>query len=193
MTKLITAILSSSLKDSGVRTLPLMAAAGLAAVVAAPQSADAAGWTYNFTFANSLPVVLTLDTTSNPLVAGTVYDISSISGTIGGTPIAGISTYMGASNKFQYDPNSIFADDGGISFEDSDGANWNIYNLLGGFGTATDFVTDGSFNPNAGSINVAGPVAPSAPTSAPGPLPLFGASVAFGMSRQLRRRVKAAS
>ncbi len=33
-------------------------------------------------------------------------------------------------------------------------------------------------------------IAPTAPAPVPGPLPLFGAAAAFGMSRRLRRRIK---
>jgi hypothetical protein len=170
-----------------------MAAAGLAAVVAAPRAADAASWTYNFNFSNSLPVALTLEATADPLVPGTVYTVSSLSGTIGGVAITDLDGYMGASQQFKFDPDWIYSDSDGISFADSSGAKWNIFNQLTGFDKVSNYVTDGAFDPNSGSIVAPGTQAPPSPATAPGPLPLFGASVAFGMSRQLRRRVKAAS
>jgi hypothetical protein len=189
MSKLLSTVLAGSLKASSVRSLSLMAAAGLAAVVAAPRQAEAASFTYNFLFSNSLPVSLTLSATDDPLVPGSVYDISSLSGTIGGVAITGLDPYLGASQKFKFETDWIYSDSDGISFVDSSGAKWNMYNQIAGFGKISNYVTDGSFNPATGSIVAPGPSL----ASAPGPLPLFGASVAFGMSRQLRRRVKAAS
>ena len=193
MTNVVTRILASSLKGASPRSFSLMAAAGLAASVAAPRAAEAATWTYNFDFANSLPVVLNLDAAATPLVPGTVYSVSSLSGTIGGVAITGLDSYQGASQQFKFDPNWIYSDLDGISFVDSSGAKWNIFNQLTGFDKVSNYVTDGPFNPSSGSIVAPGTPAPPSPATAPGPLPLFGASVAFGMSRQLRRRVKAAS
>jgi len=190
MSKLFSTVLAGSLKASSVRSLSLMAAAGLAAVVAAPRQAEAASFTYNFLFSNSLPVSLTLSATADPLVPGSVYDISSLSGTIGGVAITGLDPYLGASQKFKFETDWIYSDSDGISFVDSSGAKWNMYNQVAGFEKVSNYVTDGPFNPSSGSIVAPGTPAPS---PAPGPLPIFGASVAFGMSRQLRRRVKAAS
>jgi len=193
MSKLLSTVLAGSLKASSVRSLSLMAAAGLAAVVAAPRQAEAASFTYNFLFSNSLPVSLTLSATDDPLVPGSVYDISSLSGTIGGVAITGLDPYLGASQKFKFETDWIYSDSDGISFVDSSGAKWNMYNQIAGFEKISNYVTDGSFAPATGSIIAPGTPAPPSPATAPGPLPLFGASVAFGMSRQLRRRVKAAS
>jgi hypothetical protein len=185
--------LHTSLKALEARSISLMAAAGFFAVVSSPPSADAASFTYNFKFSNALPVTLTLDTSSSPLTPGTIYDITGVSGSIDGVAISGLDSYLGASQKFKFDPDWILTDSDGISFVDAGGVKWNIFNQLVGFDKASNYVTSGSFLPDTGSINEAGTQAPSAPPSAPGPLPLFGASVAFGMSRQLRRRVKAAS
>jgi hypothetical protein len=193
MSKLFSTVLAGSLKSSSVRSLSLMAAAGLAAVVAAPRQAEAASFTYNFLFSNSLPVSLTLSATADPLVSGSVYDISSLSGTIGGVAITGLDPYQGASQKFKFETDWIYSDSDGISFVDSSGAKWNMYNQIAGFEKVSNYVTDGPFYPASGSIVVPGTPAPPTPPTAPGPLPIFGASVAFGMSRQLRRRVKAAS
>jgi len=193
MSKLFSTVLAGSLKASSVRSLSLMAAAGLAAVVAAPRQAEAASFTYNFLFSNSLPVSLTLSATADPLVPGSVYDISSLSGTIGGVAITGLDPYLGASQKFKFETDWIYSDSDGISFVDSSGAKWNMYNQIAGFEKVSNYVTDGPFDPTTGSIVAPGTQAPPTPPTAPGPLPIFGASVAFGMSRQLRRRVKAAS
>jgi len=118
--------------------------------------------TYNFNLSNSLPVTLTLQTSATLLVAGTQYTITGVTGTVNGVAITGLNPYLSASQTFTYDPNWIYTDSNGISFADSSGANWNIFNQLSGYDKVSNYVTDGSFLPNSGSINVAGTGAPTA-------------------------------
>jgi len=173
--------------------------AGIAAVVAAPLAADAGTLTWNFTYANSLSATVTVEADPpNPLVLGTVYNITSISGTIGGYTITGLSSFNSATNAFKYDPSGIFTDSDGVSFLTNEPlqpgpgfVSWNLYNSLGTspgiYGIADTYeTTSPSTNPLTGAIIEPGPPAP-----APGPLPIFGASAAFGVSRRLRRRLLA--
>ena len=181
--------------------LPVMAAAGLAVAVSAPKIAGAATLNWAFTFSNGLPANVTVTANGlNPLTPGTPYSIQSITGTIGGfnisptTPIA----YNGASNLIQIsDPyNStipFWTNSDGFSFSTTESpiSSWNIYSsVASGFAVADLYDTDSVSDPaGSGTIIVAGPPAPPAPTSVPGPLPIFGACAAFGFSRRLRRRV----
>ncbi len=54
--------------------------------------------------------------------------------------------------------------------------------------TWADNIDNGTFNPSISFVVEANDV-----TSAPGPLPIFGAAAAFGFSRQLRKRIKGSS
>jgi len=178
--------------------LPVMAAAGLAVAVTAPKAADAATLTWTFSFSNGQSATVNVTANgANPLTPGIPYAITGITGTIGGfiisptTPIA----YNGASNLIQisnpFDSTIPFwTDSDGFSFSinESPTSSWNIYSsAASGFAAPDLYATDSVSDPaGSGTIIVAGP---SAPIPVPGPLPIFGACAAFGISRRLRRRV----
>jgi hypothetical protein len=178
--------------------LPVMATAGLAVAVTAPKAADAETLSWTFSFSNGQSAIVNVTANgANPLVLGNSYSIDTITGTIGGfnisptTPIA----YNGASNLIQisnpYDSTIPFwTDSDGFSFSttESPTSSWNIYSsAASGFAIPDLYATDSASDPaGSGTIIVAGP---PAPIPAPGPLPIFGACAAFGISRRLRRRV----
>lgn len=187
--------------------LSMLLATGLAAIAsAAPPAAEAGSLNWKFKYSNQLEADVTVQANGiNPLIPGNTYSITSISGTIGavagvcGTgcfPITGLSNFYGETNTFQYnptlnpnDPNAFFTDLAGIGFTTSETANWSLYWSLAfpDFGPADSYFTDSATTtPQDGSIIGAGP---QAPVPTPGPVPIFGASAAFGMSRRLRRRV----
>jgi hypothetical protein len=199
MAKSTTSILTASSRKLWSSPLSVMAAAGLAVLVAAPKAAEAASATWTFEYLNNLTASITVEAAESTLVPGTPYSVTAISGSIGAATITGLTPFAGST--FWYNPDSaqfpIETDNNGIYFSSSDGLDWNLYfsptNAV--FGVAdlwynTDLPPD-----NAGAIAVPGPiasVAPRVPPSVPGPLPIFGVSGAFSMSRRLRRRIKAA-
>jgi hypothetical protein len=193
---------SPFLKRHASTAMALMAVAGFAAGVATPQAAEAGVHSWQFKYSNNLEANVTL-AFAGALTPATTFNITGITGYIGavsgvgGFNITGLSSYAGASNQFQYnptlspnDPNAFFTDVDGISFTTDETASWNIYNTGSGFAVANAYTTDSASTViKNGSIIVAGPPAPPQFSVVPGPLPIFGAAAAFGMSRRLRRRV----
>ena len=195
-----------------VNSLSAMAAAGLVAVVCTPRAAEAGSLNWKFKYANQIEADVTVQANgAGSIDPGVLYTITGASGTIGAVGgvcgatcfnITGLSNYNGATNTFQYNPslnpNDPFAfvtDVDGISFVTDEVASYNIYWSINSptLGIADSYTTNSpsasaASIPLAGSIIVAGPSAP-VPSSVPGPLPIFGAGAAFGMSRRLRHRV----
>jgi hypothetical protein len=176
--------------------------AGLAVAVSAPKAAGAATLSWTFSFLNGLSA--TLNVTANgadPITPGISYSITGITGIkgiIGGfnisttTPIA----YNSASNLIQISnpcdstlPFWTNSDGFSFSTDDPSTSSWiiftsnpSVFNVPDSYNT-TNLTTGPA---GVGTIIVAGP---AAPIPAPGPLPIFGACAAFGISRRLRRRV----
>jgi len=193
-------------------SLSAMAAAGLVAVVCTPRAAEAGSLNWKFKYANQIEADVTVQANgAGSIDPGVLYTITGASGTIGAVGgvcgatcfnITGLSNYNGATNTFQYnpslnpnDPSAFITDIDGISFVTNEVASFNIYWSINSptLGIADSYTTNSpsasaASIPLAGSIIVAGPSAP-VPSSVPGPLPIFGAGAAFGMSRRLRRRV----
>jgi len=174
-----------------------VSAALMATWAAAPAQALTWNWSFDggplpsaqgtFTTAGSTAQANTLETITG--ITGTYTDLGGISRTI-----TGLGTLGGASNEFQWDGSNaspILTDDEGISFILDTLEEVNIYYASPvGFGNVNRFATT-STSPNSVSSSLLSPV--QAPSSVPGPLPLFGAAAAFGWSRQLRRRIKTAA
>lgn len=194
--------ISSFSRRHSSTAMALMAVAGFAAGVATPKAAEAATHNWKFNYNNNLEadVILSYD---GPFVPSTTFNITGISGTIGGFNITGLSTTFGPpSNQFQALSSSdvnVLTNTAGISFVTGEVllvgpplvySKWNIFNNGSGFATANRYVTSSpSTSPSSGTLLVPGPPAPPQFSVVPGPLPIFGAAAAFGMSRRLRRRV----
>lgn len=199
MAKAASSIFGASFRGSWAPSFSLVVAAGLAAFVAAPRAAEAASATWTFEYLNNLTASITVEAAESTLVPGTPYSVTAISGSIGAATITGLTPF--ASSTFWYNPDSaqfpIETDNNGIYFSSSDGLDWNIYfSPTNAFFGVADLWYNTDLPPgNAGAIAVPGPiasVAPRVPPSVPSPLPIFGVSGAFSMSRRLRRRMKAA-
>jgi len=173
-------------------------AAGAALLATCLQAGAASALTWNWSFnGGSLPSAQgTFTTAGSTAQANTLETITGITGTytdLGGISrtITGLGTLGGASNEFQWDGSNaspILTDDEGISFILDTLEEVNIYYASPvGFGNVNRFATT-STSPNSVSSSLLSPV--QAPSSVPGPIPLFGAAAAFGWSRQLRRRIK---
>jgi len=200
--QMVKTFLGQSFKQKTSTALSFLAAAGLATAVAAPRASHAGtDAEFIFKYTNDLTAKVKLKTSSlTPLVPGTIYDIIGIEGELpspGGATITGLTIdplNPGFIPKFKYDPLAIETNLDGIYFDTSDTLKWNIYFSQGAssYGVADQWYNNSIQIPNTGTIIVPGTPAPPAPT-VPGPLPIFGATAAFGMSRRLKRRVKAAA
>jgi hypothetical protein len=180
-------------KRSWPSVLSLMTAAGFAVAVAAPRAAEAAAsasWTFNYLNGLTGNITVTTNSTST-LLAGTQYAIDSITGSMDGVNITGLTS--STTSYFWYNPLSsaepIQTDANGINYTTTDLVDWTIYYSLTGHGVPDFFFN--TTNPQGGTIQTAGTPVPS--QGVPTPLPIFGISAAYGMSRRLRRRVKASA
>jgi len=184
-------------KRSWHSALSLMAVAGFVVAVAAPRTAQAAAsasWTFNYLNGLTGNITVTTNSTST-LLPATQYTIDSISGSMDGVPITGLTPSI--NSYFWYNPSSSTepiqtnnAD--GINFSTSDPLAWTLY-FTGstGYSVPDFFFNDAPPPNNSGTIQTAGTPAPSQGVLSP--LPIFGISAAYGMSRRLRRRVKASA
>jgi hypothetical protein len=91
---------------------------------------------------------------------------------------------------------SIYAaTDGGLGISSNGGSNWTNYTTANGLGNNQVFgvYASGSsvYAATNGGLSIA--QLPPTPVDVPGPLPVAGAAVAFGFSRRLRRRLRAAN
>ena len=92
---------------------------------------------------------------------------------------------------------SIYAaTDGGLSISTNGGSSFTNYTTTNGLGNniVNGVYASGSsiYAATRGGLSIAQQSDPT-PTPVPGPLPLFGTASAFGFSRKLRRRLRAAS
>ena len=92
---------------------------------------------------------------------------------------------------------SIYAaTQGGLSISTNGGSSFTNYTTANGLGSNTvrGVYADGGniYAATSGGLGIAQQSDPT-PSGVPGPLPLFGAASAFGFSRKLRRRLRAAA
>ena len=84
---------------------------------------------------------------------------------------------------------------GGLSISTNGGSSFTNYTTAQGLGNNNVFgvYADGGniYAATGGGLSIAQQSDP--PSAVPGPLPLFGAASAFGFSRKLRRRLRAAA
>jgi len=175
-------------------------AAGAALLATCLQARAASALTWNWSFSGGpLPSAQgTFTTAGSTAQANTLKTIIGITGThlsLGGISraITGLGTLGGANNQFSWDGSNasqILTDHDGISFIlDTLGEVNIVYFPAAGLGSVDRITTTSTF-PNSVSISSSMLSPVQAPSSVPGPLPLFGAAAAFGWSRQLRRRIK---
>lgn len=187
-------VLSNHVRPASLKALLLTI--GSLIVLSAGQAMAVTKW--NWSFQTNVPGQSgqgTFTTNDATLTVGTTYTITDIGGsyTRNGITyaITGLSNYQGATNTFQWGGYSspIITNYLGISFIADSGDNVNIYfndvsqdaAIYSGVDeTVTEFIGDPD-----GLITFS-----SLTPAVPGPLPLFGAAAAFGVSRRLRRRVK---
>ena len=85
---------------------------------------------------------------------------------------------------------------GGLSISTNGGSSFTNYTTTSGLGSDTIYgvYASGStiYAATDGGLSIAQQSDPT-PSAVPGPLPLFGAASAFGFSRKLRRRLRAAA
>ena len=92
--------------------------------------------------------------------------------------------------------NIYAATDGGLSISTNGGSSFTNYTIANGLGSnnVRGVYASGSsiYVATLGGLSIAQQFDPT-PSGVPGPLPLFGAASAFGFSRKLRRRLRAAA
>ena len=183
----------------GFRIKPSLALAASCAVLALQSNPAQAITTWNWSFTTNIADQYgsgTFTTADVVPTAGVTYPITAISGTYNraGTiyNILGLSTDVGADNTFQWNGTSsspIIATYDGISFQVSDGVIASDVKMYYDNFSSNDFEpiseTTTSFPGSDGSVST------SSLNPVPGPLPLFGAAVAYSWSRRLRRRIAA--
>ena len=85
---------------------------------------------------------------------------------------------------------------GGLSISSNGGTSWNNYTTSNGLvnNNVNGVYASGStiYAATGSGVSIAQQSGPT-PSAVPGPLPLFGAASAFGFSRKLRRRLRAAA
>ena len=174
-------------------SVALAAATGLA-VFAASAPAYALTWNWQFATATNTNGSGTYTTDGTIATTGTTYNISSLAGSY----FDGTNTYTdlsldgfaSADNTFQWDgsiASPIFADTLGISFSYNSGTAFvNTYWNGGAYGPIDSVTIDGS---NKNDSVVSSLLTPAS-TPVPSPIPVFGATAAFGWSRRLRRKIK---
>ena len=170
-------------------------AVGAALLASCLQAGAASALTWNWSFnGGPLPSAQgTFTTAGSTAQANTFLTITGITGTYtdpGGISrtITGLGTLGGANNQFQWDRSNsspIITDNNGIAFDLDTPERVNIYVSSGIGGINRIYTTNLASNLSSSLLS---PV--QDPSSAPGPIPLFGAAAAFGWSRQLRRRIK---
>jgi hypothetical protein len=173
-----------------------MAAIGISSLFVFAGPVDALDWT--FTVSNDIGQTATGTFTTNGVahVVGQTYTISNIAGSHQGFAIGGISNFGGPSQTFQWDGATFDPDINGIEyfygffpftsamrFYSSAGAGYGTADSWEGYDSSGTLFLSG--NVTNTSLTPASP----SPSSAPGPLPFFGAAAAFSWSRRLRRRV----
>jgi hypothetical protein len=121
--------------------------------------------------------------------------------TNGGTSFTNYTTTSGLGNNtvrsVYASGSSIYAaTDGGISISTNGGSSFTNYTTANGLGnnSVRGVYASGSsiYAATLGGLSIAQQSDPT-PSAVPGPLPLFGAASAFGFSRKLRRRLRAAA
>ena len=193
-----------SLKPSRPRRLNRFVAQGAvgAALLATWASAPAQALTWNWSFTGNLTsgqgTFTTAGTTAQAGITETItgitgtYTRSGTGGTDGTFQITGLGNSF-SGYRFQWDGTStspILSNNLGIVFT-TNVANASIYFAGAGFSPVNGANSD--FPGNDGFISSSSLSPVLASSSAPSPLPLFGAAAAFGWSRQLRRRLKSGS
>ena len=131
--------------------------------------------------------------------AATALSLAATPGALAnGLSFTNYTTANGLGNNIVYgvyaSGSSIYAaTDGGLSISTDAGSSWTTYTTTDGLG---DDVVGGVYA-SGSSICAATEgglsIAQLPPTAVPGPLPVAGAAAAFGFSRKLRRRLRAAA
>jgi hypothetical protein len=120
--------------------------------------------------------------------------------TNGGSSFTNYTTSSGLGSNIVYgvyaSGSSIYAaTGGGLSISTDGGTSFTNYTITSGLGNdiVTGVYADGGniYAATNGGLSIAQQSDP--PSAVPGPLPLFGAVSAFGFSRKLRRRLRAAA
>jgi hypothetical protein len=180
----------------------LLATAATALSLAATPAALANGLSFtNYTTAIGLgdPRVLGVYASGSSIYAATMGGL--IISTNNGTSWSNYTTANGLVDNnvrgVYASGSSIYAATyGGLSISTNNGTSWSNYTTTSGLGE--DYVrgvyASGSsiYAATTGGLSIAQQSDPT-PSSVPGPLPLFGAASAFGFSRKLRRRLRAAA
>ena len=121
--------------------------------------------------------------------------------TNGGSSFTNYTTTNGLGNinvrgVYASGSNIYAATNGGLSISTNGGSSFTNYTTTSGLGNnqVRGVYASGSniYVATLGGLSIAQQSDPT-PSSVPGPLPLFGAASAFGFSRKLRRRLRAAA
>ena len=117
----------------------------------------------------------------------TNYTTTSTNNGLGNNAVYGV--YASGSNIYA-------ATDGGLSISTNGGSSFTNYTTTSGLvgNQVRGVYASGSniYVATLGGLSIAQQSDPT-PSAVPGPLPLFGAASAFGFSRKLRRRLRAAA
>jgi hypothetical protein len=131
---------------------------------------------------------LSLGATPAALADGLSFTNYTISNGLGNNLVYGV--YASGSNIY------AATNGGGLSISTNNGTSWSDYTTANGLANNTVYAVYASggkvYAGTPGDLRIAQLPAPPA-SPAPGPLPLFGAASAFGFSRKLRRRLRAAA
>jgi len=180
----------------------LLATAATALSLAATPAALANGLSFtNYTTAQGLgnDNLFGVYASGSNIYAATVGGGLSIS-TNGGSSFTNYTTSNGLGSNIVYgvyaSGSSIYAaTGGGLSISTDGGTSFTNYTITSGLGNdiVTGVYADGGniYAATTGGLSIAQQSDP--PSAVPGPLPLFGAASAFGFSRKLRRRLRAAA
>jgi hypothetical protein len=174
-----------------------MTALGISTLFVFAGPANALDWTFTVSYDTGQTASGTFTTNGVAHVVGQTYTISNIAGSHNGLAINGLYTNGTASQTFQWDGTAFNPDSNGIQYSFGAGVALGAY-MIAYTGVSVYGFPDSWFqlHPATGSLVTFGNVTSagltpvsSSPSSAPGPLPLFGAAAAFSWSRRLRRRV----
>jgi hypothetical protein len=133
---------------------------------------------------------LSLVATPAALADGLTFTNKTISNGLGNNAVRGV--YASGSSIYAA-TNTTNGTAGGLSISTNNGSSWTNYTTTNGLGdnSVNGVYASGSsiYAANGGGLGIA--QLPSTPV--PGPLPVVGAAAAFGFSRKLRRRLRAAA